>query len=69
MQYSLSSTAMDEPTPADNTDSIVKEVLDDLSLKGKSIISYMDENDVSILEAILERYVEGRGDWRSRRLR
>ncbi len=45
----------------DYTDNFVEEILGDLTLKEKSIIAYMDENDVEILEAILKRYVEGKG--------
>jgi hypothetical protein len=45
----------------DNTEIIATEILQDLSLREKSIIAHMDEMDVEILEAILERYVEGKG--------
>lgn len=53
---------MKNPTSIEFTDSIVEEILD-LTLKEKKIIAYMDENDVFILEAILERYVESKGAW------
>jgi hypothetical protein len=44
----------------DNTETITTEILTDLSLREKNIIAHMDEMDVEILEAILERYVEGK---------
>jgi len=45
----------------DHTETIVNEILSDLSLREKHIIAHMDEMDVGILEAILKRYVEDKG--------
>jgi len=47
-----------------NTDfnkGIVDEILEDLSLHEKSIIAHMDEVDLSILQAPLDRYAESKG--------
>lgn len=51
---------MNIPKP-DFTESIVEEILEDLSLHEKSIIANMNEMDLSILQAVLDRYVEGKG--------
>jgi len=45
----------------DHTETIVTEMIAELSLHEKHIIANMNEMDVEILEAILERYVEGKG--------
>jgi hypothetical protein len=45
----------------DHTETIVNEMFSELPLREKHIIAHMDEMDVGILEAILERYVEGKG--------
>ena len=45
----------------DHTETITNEILTDLSLREKNIIAHMDEMDIEFLEAILERYVEGKG--------
>lgn len=48
-------------TNPDFTESIVEEILEDLSLHEKSVIANMNETDLSILQAVLDRYVEGKG--------
>ena len=45
----------------DHTETIADEILADLTRREKHIIAHMDEMDVKILEAIHERYVEGKG--------
>lgn len=48
-------------TNPDFNEIIVEEILEDLSLHEKSVIAHMDEMDLSILQAILDRYVESKG--------
>lgn len=45
-------------TNPDHTDTITNEILSNFSLREKNIIAHMDEMDVEILVASLERYVE-----------
>lgn len=48
-------------TNPDFNEVIIEEILEDLTLHEKSVIAHMDEMDLSILQAILDRYVESKG--------
>ncbi len=47
--------------PTDFNESLVDEILADLTHREKSIIAHMDSPDIDILEACLGWYVEGKG--------
>ena len=47
--------------PADFNEIIVNEIIAKLTPREKSIFAYMDNPDIDILEACLDRYNEGKG--------
>ena len=50
----------EKPDPAE-TESIVAEILADLPLREKSVVANMNTIEMDTLQAILDRYVEGKG--------
>ena len=52
---------MNMPRP-DFNETIVEEIMEELTLKEKNIIANMNELDIDILEAMVERHVKGKGD-------